>query len=177
MLICFAHYCPLISPLVISFSYQCNKGFKLVGNPFRRCQENFTLDGSHPQCKPVDCGTPKAPENGHISLTEGTLFEAQVNYLCDEGYNLEGSATRTCLTDGQWSDKTPTCKLKECPRITPILNGIINSTEITYMSVVKHTCIEGFRLDGESLQQCQADGSWDKPSPSCQIVQCSKPTL
>ena len=37
-------------------------------------------------------------------------------YTCDDGYELIGSTTVTCMDDGTWSDEPPMCsrKLESC---------------------------------------------------------------
>ena len=37
---------------------------------------------------------------------------AKANYSCMEGYNLNGTKTRTCNSNGTWSDQEPTCESK-----------------------------------------------------------------
>ena len=38
-----------------------------------------------------------------------TFLDAQANYSCASGYNINGSASITCLISGNWSDDTPVC--------------------------------------------------------------------
>ena len=35
------------------------------------------------------------------------------SYTCNNGYKLNGSATRTCQIDGSWSDSDPVCERSE----------------------------------------------------------------
>ncbi|XP_012938062.1 sushi, von Willebrand factor type A, EGF and pentraxin domain-containing protein 1 [Aplysia californica] len=157
----------------------CDKGFKMVGDSFRTCQADFTLTGVEPKCVPVDCGTPADLENGGYSLSgKGTLFEADVTYNCDDGYTIRGAATRTCLSDGQWSGKTPSCLPVECTKVSRIIsNGRANGTSITYGSIIFYECDKGYLLEGSALRKCQADGKWDEPIPSCLSVECPRPRL
>ena len=36
--------------------------------------------------------------------------EDTCSYTCNPDYELIGSATRTCQTDGSWSDNDPVCE-------------------------------------------------------------------
>ena len=57
----------------------------------------------------VSCGpAPSAPENGQQSVS-GTTFESTVTYSCDRGYTLQGDSRLTCMANGQWSGRAPTC--------------------------------------------------------------------
>ena len=49
------------------------------------------------------------PINGAVtwtSLTEGGV----ATYVCDDGFELEGSMTRTCESSGMWSGEEPMCR-------------------------------------------------------------------
>ena len=35
---------------------------------------------------------------------------SQLQYSCEDGYDIEGSATLTCKSKGRWSSRPPTCK-------------------------------------------------------------------
>lgn len=45
-----------------------------------------------------------------MESTNGFLYEAQVHYMCREGYQMQGSATLTCGPNGEWIGETPNCK-------------------------------------------------------------------
>ena len=64
----------------------------------------------------TDCGDPGTPTNGQRSLSS-TTNNSVVTYSCDVGYKLQGSNSRTCQSDGQWSASVPQCNgmsFKEC---------------------------------------------------------------
>ena len=62
-------------------------------------------------------GIPLCPElndleNGYVIVTRlgpELLVGSTANYSCQDGYQLQGSQTRTCGEDGQWSGQEPTC--------------------------------------------------------------------
>lgn len=59
----------------------------------------------------VDCGHPSGPPNGHVAVAE-VSFGSVATYSCNTGYGLSGPATRTCLSNGEWSSSAPTCNGK-----------------------------------------------------------------
>ena len=59
----------------------------------------------------IDCGDPGTPTNGQRSLSS-TTYNSVVTYTCDVGYTLQGSNSRTCQSDGQWSESVPQCNRK-----------------------------------------------------------------
>ena len=63
---------------------------------------------SLPAYSAVDCGDPGTPTNGQHSDTR-TTFSYAVFYTCDVGYTLQGSNSRTCQSNGQWSGSVPQC--------------------------------------------------------------------
>ena len=57
----------------------------------------------------VSCGpAPNAPANGQRNVSGG-IFGSTVTYSCNRGYTLQGDSRRTCMANGQWSGRTPTC--------------------------------------------------------------------
>ena len=57
----------------------------------------------------TNCGSLTSPANGSVDLSEGTLVNASVSYSCDEGFNLRGVDSRTCLSSGNWTGSEPEC--------------------------------------------------------------------
>ena len=57
----------------------------------------------------IDCGDPGTPTNGQRSLSS-TTYNSVVTYTCDVGYTLQGSNSRTCQSDGQWSGSVAQCQ-------------------------------------------------------------------
>ena len=39
----------------------------------------------------------------------GTTFMSTATYSCNNGYELNGSSTRTCSSDGMWTPAAPIC--------------------------------------------------------------------
>ena len=60
----------------------------------------------------VSCGTaPDVPANGQRNGS-GTTYGSTVTYTCNPGYTLKGGSKLTCMANGQWSGRTPTCSRK-----------------------------------------------------------------
>ena len=56
----------------------------------------------------VDCGRPKVPVNGTV-VGEKTTFLSKVTFLCNDGFDLTGSTSRTCQANKQWSGQETSC--------------------------------------------------------------------
>ena len=61
----------------------------------------------------VNCGDPGTPSNGRRTGSS-TTYNSVVTYTCNTGYRLEGSSSRTCQSNGQWSGSLPRCNCKFC---------------------------------------------------------------
>ena len=59
----------------------------------------------------IQCPALSDPENGAVSIT-GTGVGDTATYTCNSGYELSGSDTRTCQSNGEWSGSAPTCEGK-----------------------------------------------------------------
>ncbi|CAG5134438.1 unnamed protein product, partial [Candidula unifasciata] len=159
--------------------YYCNRGYLLEGDTIRRCQDNLTLSGEPPSCRPVNCGSPGDLNNGIVSFSDkGTVFEAVATAVCNEGYTLKGAATRNCGSDGKWSGQKPECIRVECSKVTNFIsNGRTNSTDSFSGATVLYSCDTGYIMEGSPIRRCKPDGNWDEPIPSCVAVECPIPRI
>lgn len=58
----------------------------------------------------INCNNPPTMNEVGLSVQfTSTFLNAQATYSCASGYNLSGTALRTCGTTGQWSGDTPQC--------------------------------------------------------------------
>uniref|UniRef100_A0A8C5TX22 Sushi repeat-containing protein SRPX2 n=1 Tax=Malurus cyaneus samueli TaxID=2593467 RepID=A0A8C5TX22_9PASS len=56
------------------------------------------------------CPVLKAPQNGYISCTsDGNNYGATCEYLCDGGYERQGTSLRVCQSTQQWTGSQPLC--------------------------------------------------------------------
>ena len=60
----------------------------------------------------VLCGNLIAPANGAVT-EQGRNVGDMANYSCDAGYTLDGSAWRTCQSNGSWTGTEPTCNREQ----------------------------------------------------------------
>ena len=62
----------------------------------------------------VNCLSLTDPNNGIINCSLGddniTSYEDTCSFTCDTGYELTGSDTRTCQSDGSWSGSDAICQ-------------------------------------------------------------------
>jgi len=61
----------------------------------------------------VQCSELIEPSNGMMSCSLGgdevPSYEDTCSFTCNSGYELTGSDTRTCQSDGSWSGSDVTC--------------------------------------------------------------------
>ena len=50
------------------------------------------------------------PANGKVTIS-GNSDGDSATYSCDPGYELVGTETVICQSDGQWSDPPPVCQI------------------------------------------------------------------
>ena len=65
----------------------------------------------------VSCPSLTDPSNGMMSCSlgddEAPSYEDTCSFKCDTGYELTGSETRTCQSDGSWSGSDVMCSKSE----------------------------------------------------------------
>ncbi|KAK6729743.1 hypothetical protein RB195_006660 [Necator americanus] len=131
------------------------------------------------QSKPKSCTFPGVGEAGRVSFSSQSFTIGSFSvYTCEEGYDLEGEAERSCEEDARWSGTIPRCRKRRCSNvdvwggggIVRLLNG---TTE--YGNEMEYECLNGWRLVGEGRRRCRSDGTWSGSAPSCEVVDCDRP--
>ncbi|XP_078585767.1 CUB and sushi domain-containing protein 1-like [Branchiostoma floridae x Branchiostoma japonicum] len=152
----------------------CNEGYDLTGGDMMRtCQSDQTWSGTAPTCERKSCPELPHPLNGNT--TRGGHFYGDVAmFTCAAGYELTGSETMTCQSNGQWSGLQPLCSRVQCPTLSPIANGQMSGGNL-FGQLVNYVCNSGYRLVGSSSRKCQADRSWSGTQASCALVECASP--
>lgn len=61
----------------------------------------------------INCGKPTVPEYGSV-VEESTRYPNTITYSCEDGYEIEGPALRSCQANGTWSgnEAETRCKRK-----------------------------------------------------------------
>ncbi|XP_053390249.1 sushi, von Willebrand factor type A, EGF and pentraxin domain-containing protein 1-like, partial [Mercenaria mercenaria] len=144
----------------------CIPGYQITGRSLILCQANSSWT-DNPVCDPIDCGIPTFNSEIIVQKFEGTTYNMLLVLGCSEGFTLIGNAYITCKDDGNWRTQ-PTCHINNCSDPSPEY-GIVNSTNIQYGSVVKVTCIPGYKITGRSLILCQANSTWTD-NPVCDPI-------
>ena len=57
----------------------------------------------------VVCPELMDPDDGQVELSN-MVFGSVATYNCDTGYSLNGSVSRMCMANGQWSGLDPICQ-------------------------------------------------------------------
>ncbi|CAH3037419.1 unnamed protein product [Pocillopora meandrina] len=158
--------------------FECNPGFKLVGDKYRQCQANQKWSGRVPTCKLIDCGRLSTPHKVLIvSETGHTRLGGYVKYRCKEkGYELIGSETRVCQNDEQWSGVEPSCQIIDCgnPDAAANVKRIRITNGFDYGSSVEFACEANYILTGSKIITCGETKEWSSTAPSC-LAPCSDP--
>ncbi|XP_065899303.1 uncharacterized protein [Dysidea avara] len=94
-------------------SFTCNTGYELTGSDTRTCQSDESWNGTEIMCRRVHCSNLTDPNNKTITCLLGDdgvpSYEDTCNFTCNTGYELTGSDTRTCQSNGNWSGNETNC--------------------------------------------------------------------
>lgn len=89
-------------------TFGCNTGYDIAGLRSRRCEANGQWTaGTETTCTPKRCPTLTDPAHGNVD--GDPVYPNEATYSCDSNWTLNGSATRKCQANGQWSGSAPTC--------------------------------------------------------------------
>ncbi|KAM6217374.1 LOW QUALITY PROTEIN: complement receptor type 2 [Rhynchocyon petersi] len=165
-------------------TFSCNASFTMKGNSSVWCQANGRWGPTPlPTCEsdvPLECPPLPMIPNGHHTGKDGGPFAPglSVTYSCELGYLLQGEKIITCLSSGEWSALSPTCKEAQCGSPGRLLNGQVKvPPSLRVGATVTFSCNEGYRLQGQSSSQCVIAGQhavWTK-MPVCEAILCSPP--
>ena len=74
----------------------------------------------------MECPELESPQNGTVSYDD-RIYPNDAEYSCDDGFDLEGEATRMCQIDGEWTGEAPVCE--ETPTQTTTTESPTTATE------------------------------------------------
>ena len=92
------------------------KFLKRIGKSLRKCVSflKSSVKIFLSQLHVVDCSELPQPEHGSVMCDYGSdrraSFEDVCQYSCEDGFDLVGSRSRSCLSTGMWSNDEPTCR-------------------------------------------------------------------
>ncbi|XP_074555287.1 sushi, von Willebrand factor type A, EGF and pentraxin domain-containing protein 1 [Halichoeres trimaculatus] len=157
-------------------TYACNAGYRLIGRPERVCQANRQWSNNDPPtCILLTCDPPPDIVHGHY---KGSDFQVgrKVQYTCDEGYELVGDATWTCLKYGRWDkSRRPRCSPVQCPEPPLEENHLVLKGLDSDSGTVELSCEDGYVLEGARILRCTPSQEWNDTFPVCKQVFCGPP--
>ncbi|KAL1421548.1 hypothetical protein MTO96_022987 [Rhipicephalus appendiculatus] len=167
-----------VTPLVFNFpqevTFTCKKGYHLVThdnqywdpNNVVYCQANGKWSRPTPNCVGVRSYAHNPPPiaDGKVDPPQGIFREdATVQYTCNQGFTLNGDATRRCQNNATWSGNDPTCE-QRCPEPKPLPHGEIKTNRMYVIgAIIIYVCDDGQR----SSATCGEDLKWRPEPPSC----------
>ncbi|KAL5270210.1 hypothetical protein ACHWQZ_G001072 [Mnemiopsis leidyi] len=146
--------------------------------------EYCLMEGGIPVCYPA-CKKYWMIHNGWVTWGKRT-----VQFSCNTYFTIEGSATLSCLKNGQWDAPKPSCAphdcstwqceteqycvmedgipacYPKCPELSDIPNGAVSLTP----ALATFTCTSTYFYipsDQDSSLRCSADGRWSGEPPQC----------
>ncbi|XP_053484499.1 complement factor H-like isoform X2 [Ictalurus furcatus] len=147
--------------------FGCDGGYEIEGTRYALCE-----DGTWrlPVCKRRDetvCSAPRVPNaRPAVDLTSFYATGRTVRFVCDSGYEFEGTDTAWC-EDGIW--RLPVCKVRNCGTQPLIENGDI--TELPDGNELKAQCKKLYKLTGPGTIRC-VNGKWTELpvcKPPCKL--------
>ncbi|KAK2168422.1 hypothetical protein NP493_1225g00033 [Ridgeia piscesae] len=100
------------------------------------------------------------------------VVDSVVSFSCDYGYRLQGSARRTCTTQGTWDGVNAECVEIHCGPLSAPFHGNKQGSNDVVDSVVLFSCDRGYRLEGSVRRTCTTQGIWDGVNAECVEIHC-----
>ncbi|XP_046671380.1 locomotion-related protein Hikaru genki [Homalodisca vitripennis] len=119
-----------------------------------------------------------SPDRHIKSRVEGNKLGQVAHFQCPLGFRLNGTSNLTCQASGRWSSPVPRCEPIVCPDLAtddPYLRLAEYNT--SYGGRAVFTCPWGFRMAGPPGLECELNGLWSGPLPSCKAIRCTPPVV
>ncbi|XP_065905188.1 P-selectin-like [Dysidea avara] len=173
-------------------SFTCDDGYDLTGSDIRTCQNDGMWSGTEAMCNRVTvqpvCPLLTAPNDGIVDCSlgdDGVVSEGDsCTVMCNTGFELQGSTSRTCQADGTWSGTETKCEeVTQCPSLDAPNNGAIDCSvgEDGVPSIgdkCTFTCDDGYELQGKKTRNCRLrrrNGKWSGSDVKCNKVKSCPP--
>ncbi|XP_067846623.1 P-selectin-like isoform X3 [Heptranchias perlo] len=160
--------------------FSCREGFALSGLSRLQCKVSGQWTAQKPTCEAVECGELKIPHSHLMNCSDPFRpfsYSSTCDFVCKDGFILQGSDRLQCEASGQWTAKIPTCKVVQCELLKIPKRGIMNCRnpfgDFSYYSTCVFNCTEGFVLYGSGSLQCQASRQWTAQVPTCEAEKCT----
>uniref|UniRef100_A0A7M4FBC1 Seizure related 6 homolog n=1 Tax=Crocodylus porosus TaxID=8502 RepID=A0A7M4FBC1_CROPO len=164
-------------------TYHCYPGYEIVGTDLLMCHWDLTWSGDLPTCERVTtCRDPGDVEHSR-RLVSSTRFPlgSTVQFVCDKGYVLAGTALLTCYDrqagGPKWSDRLPKCTpelYEPCHNPGIPEHGAQAPEKRLYQAgaMLRFSCTAGHVLLGEASLRCVPGhpSQWSSSPPLCKAV-------
>ncbi|XP_044143082.1 complement receptor type 1-like isoform X1 [Bufo gargarizans] len=167
-----------------TLQYVCRPGYYQVYGytNYITCLGNFTWSKISEFCKIYKCGSPAYVKNGwYDPEMEEYFYNDTVTYGCDEGFQLVGQDTITCLDQRRWSYNTPECR-GICDAPPDLLSAQLysqyqNIKTFFTGTTLQYVCRPGYyQVYGYTNSiTCLGNFTWSKISEFCKIYTCPTP--
>ncbi|XP_029890102.1 E-selectin isoform X1 [Aquila chrysaetos chrysaetos] len=155
--------------------FTCEEGFALTGPATLQCGSSGAWDRQQPSCAAVRCEAVTWPEEGFVTCDHAPAdltYRSRCDFHCSEGYVLDGPSSIECTAQGQWSETVPKCKVVQCEPLSPPEKGSMDCSHgagnFTYNTACHFSCLEGWRLNGSHVLECNHSGNWSASLPTCE---------
>jgi hypothetical protein len=161
-------------PSVATFA--CDAGYFTADPVTSLCDSKGVWNGTVPTCGAIKCtDLTLSASDATVTTTNEGRFPSTATYKCNKGYQTVDSTTRTCLADGSWTGRAPSCEGVPCPTMPDLLGG---ESKVTFSGrfpgSISYTCGPGYLLQGPGERACQNDGTWSgKEDAKCVGIKCN----
>ncbi|XP_078614593.1 sushi, von Willebrand factor type A, EGF and pentraxin domain-containing protein 1-like [Branchiostoma floridae x Branchiostoma japonicum] len=149
-------------------------------------------EGNRVACSKIECGQLHAPAQGSINCNDSNWYQSECKFDCSQGYILNGSPSRNCQYDKQWTGTDAFCEAITCERLNPLPNVVVSPSNCTmsktnYLESCIFTCKPGYTsTDGKEtlITTCGAstvpgsnNGTWTESTDGFNCQDTTPPTI
>ncbi|XP_023689289.2 complement factor B [Paramormyrops kingsleyae] len=160
-------------------TYHCNEGSYPFPVSERECAEDGEWStmrlangrmASQATCKEVQCPAQLQLDNGQFWPRKEWFRPGETQeFLCNNGYNLYGSALRNCTALGQWTGILPICddRTDDCANPGTPPGALSFGHRFRVGEIVRYRCQAGLDLLGSAERICLDSLEWSGSETRC----------
>ncbi|XP_041371080.1 sushi, von Willebrand factor type A, EGF and pentraxin domain-containing protein 1-like [Gigantopelta aegis] len=157
-------------------SLECETGYTTVGESHIMCDVSRTWTKSDFSCRGIQCNILSTPSHGSKRCnSHQNIYGTECTFVCEKGFELSGHNTSRCLSNGSYSDPTPTCNRISCPELEiPEYATHFKCTDgWKFGSICSLNCERGYATAHGLYGICQYNKRWSTEDFVCKAIQCS----
>nr|XP_039262624.1 P-selectin-like isoform X1 [Styela clava] len=152
---------------------ECELFRTIINTPVSICLDSGEWSAPLATCQRQQCRNRSRVVGGTVTCTDESYARSVCTVSCNDGKEVKGTATSSCLRSSEWSEPLATCDDILCSPRTAIIGGTVECTNSNIArSICTTICHTGRIMIGTPSSTCLNSAEWSLDLPTCQKIVC-----